>query len=438
VGLFIEMGSRDLHTFCRNVYFFTSQDPLLFYPTGILFVVYLSFICGDGMGFAVFPYFLPNGFDPPEKKLMFFFQTCFLHTYFKYIPNHNKRLPTNMPAAASTKLSAKFSNITVVAFSVINNAMNAGLIDHLTFLRILSDHLLLFDSVENQTAFYDTLLDKDNLKNVLLNIKAFQKARLDGAADQDDLISRIVDSATLPLVDPATAAAAAKTKKPRAKKNAPVADAPVADAAVAAADADEAPVAAADEKEKEKKVRKPRAKKNADAAEPDADADVAPVAPVAISEKEKKVRKPRAKKNADVAPEPDADVPVSVAAAEKEKKVRKPRAKKNEAAETSDTDADLPTEVPVGSPKKKPAQKPVPKSKKTTAAAEPLTITIPTVHDHTDTVPELVSTPIIERVMQSIEFEGTEYLMDEEYIVYNLHGDSVGKYDTDNDSIAFH
>jgi len=421
------MGSRDLHTFCRNVYFFTSQDPLLFYPTGILFVVYLSFICGDGMGFAVFPYFLPNGFDPPEKKLMFFFQTCFLHTYFKYIPNHNKRLPTNMPAAASTKLSAKFSNITVVAFSVINNAMNAGLIDHLTFLRILSDHLLLFDSVENQTAFYDTLLDKDNLKNVLLNIKAFQKARLDGAADQDDLISRIVDSATLPLVDPATAAAAAaKTKKPRAKKNA----ATVADAAA------EPPVAAASEKEK--KVRKPRAKKNtdadADAAEPDADA-----APVAAAEKEKKVRKPRAKKNADVAPEPepDADVPV---AAEKEKKVRKPRAKKNEAADVADVaeadaQADLPTEVPV--------KKPAPKSKKTTAAAaakknteapaEPLTITIPT-----DTVPELVSTPIIERVMQSIEFEGTEYLMDEEYIVYNLHGDSVGKYDTDNDSIAFH
>jgi hypothetical protein len=366
---------------------------------------------------------------------MFFFQTCFLHTYFKYIPNHNKRLPTNMPAAASSKLSAKFSNMTVVAFSVINNAMNAGLIDHLTFLRILSDHLLLFDSVENQTAFYETLLDKDNLKNVLLNIKAFQKARLDGAADQDDLISRIVDSATLPLVDPATAAAAAKTKKPRAKKNAAtvVADAP-ADAPA------EPPVAAA--AEKEKKVRKPRAKKNADADAAEPDADVAPVA--AAAEKEKKVRKPRAKKNADVAPEPDADVAPVAVAAEKEKKVSKPRAKKNaattEAAETTDTDADadadLPTEVPV--------KKPAPKSKKTTAAAakknteapapaEPLTITIPT-----DTVPELVSTPIIERVMQSIEFDGTEYLMDEEYIVYNLQGDSVGKYDTDNDSIAFH
>jgi hypothetical protein len=182
-----------------------------------------------------------------------------------------------MPAAATAKLSAKNSAIVAVIFDLLSRASNAGLIDADTYAAILR-HAGFIDSVENQSAMIDRVLQKDQLKITLENIKNYKKAVMTDADDSRDIVSRIIDAADIPHADPATT----KPKKSRAKKL------PVEQ--IEAADLPPAPPAA---EKPAKKTAAPRAKKtNATDATDATNAEDVP-------EPTKKAAKAKAKKTID-------------------------------------------------------------------------------------------------------------------------------------------
>ena len=137
----------------------------------------------------------------------------------------------------------------------------------------LFQKLMMFDSVEEQTAFYEGFFGevKETNKSIRKLVAASKKPvkapkaprakKSKAVLPQDDLVAQLIADAAesgvaVEAADEATAAEAPKKeKKPRAKKvkatAAPVADAPPADAGADAPPADAGPV----------KEKKPRAKK---------------------------------------------------------------------------------------------------------------------------------------------------------------------------------
>jgi len=202
-------------------------------------------------------------------------------------------------------LAAKYSKVVIANYSIIQMLKSKGLLTDEAVETAYSE-IKLFDSVEDQSAFYESFID--SLKDTGKTMKKFVTQRL----------------------KPPKAPRAKKETKPRAKKETKVVDDTKVDVVAQLVEAANAPMTPPRETQVEvkapdapKKAKKPRAKKEKVAAIPlelelrlsvneglveVAPVEVAPVevAPVVVAEtapvKEKKARKPRAKK--EVAPPP--------------------------------------------------------------------------------------------------------------------------------------
>ena len=270
----------------------------------------------------------------------------------------------------------------------------------------LFQKLMMFDSVEDQTAFYEGFFGeiKETNKSIRKLVAASKKPvkapkaprakKSKAVLPQDDLVAQLIADAAesgvaVEAADEATAAEAPKKeKKPRAKKAkataAPVADAPPADAGADAPPADAGPV----------KEKKPRAKK-AKAAETVAAATVA--ATVVEPVTEELVTEP-VTDTLTVAPVTEAATETVAAAADAGPvKEKKPRAKK--------ADGDKP---------------------KKTKKAEP--VVEPAAAEESEDVQTRVVT-----------IEGQEYLIDEGFNLYETKEPyaQVGKYDQASEKAIF-
>jgi len=177
-------------------------------------------------------------------------------------------------------LAAKYSKVVIANYSIIQMLHSKGLLSDEGVETAYSE-IKLFDSVEDQSAFYESF--NTSLKDTGKTMKKFVTQRLkppkaprakketkprtkktDKVADDTkvDVVAQLVEAANAPMSPPRQAEAKApdapvKAKKPRAKKEKVAAiplelEAPVEVAPVVVAET--APV-------KEKKARKPRAKK---------------------------------------------------------------------------------------------------------------------------------------------------------------------------------
>ena len=191
-------------------------------------------------------------------------------------------------------LAAKYSKVVIANYSIIQMLHSKGLLSDEAVETAYSE-IKLFDTVEDQSAFYESF--NTSLKDTGKTMKKFVTQRL----------------------KPPKAPRAKKETKPRTKKTDKVADDTKVDVVAQLVEAANAPMTPPREAEakvpdapvKEKKARKPRAKKVAEVVAPQTPennevvAEVkAPDAPV----KEKKARKPRAKK--EVAPPPPLQLEV--------------------------------------------------------------------------------------------------------------------------------
>ena len=186
-------------------------------------------------------------------------------------------------------LAAKYSKVVIANYSIIQMLKSKGLLTDEAVETAYSE-VKLFDSVEDQSAFYESF--NDSLKDTGKTMKKFVTQRL----------------------KPPKAPRAKKETKPRAKKETKVVDDTKLDVVAQLVEAANAPMSPPRDTQVHlapdapKKAKKPRAKKEKVAAIPldmealdlEAPVEVAPPAPV----KEKKPRKPRAKK--EVAPVPVA------------------------------------------------------------------------------------------------------------------------------------
>ena len=190
-------------------------------------------------------------------------------------------------------LAAKYSKVVIANYSIIQMLKSKGLLTDEAVETAYSE-IKLFDSVEDQSAFYESFID--SLKDTGKTMKKFVTQRL----------------------KPPKAPRAKKETKPRAKKETKVVDDTKVDVVAQLVEAANAPMTPPRETQVEvkapdapKKAKKPRAKKEKVAAIPldlEAPVEVAPAA--AAPKKEKKTRAKKA-----VAPVP---VPVPVQEEEEE------------------------------------------------------------------------------------------------------------------------
>jgi hypothetical protein len=190
-------------------------------------------------------------------------------------------------------LAAKYSKVVIANYSIIQMLKSKGLLTDEAVETAYSE-IKLFDSVEDQSAFYESFID--SLKDTGKTMKKFVTQRL----------------------KPPKAPRAKKDTKPRAKKETKVVDDTKIDVVAQLVEAANAPMSPPRETPVEvnapdapKKAKKPRAKKEKVAAIPldlEAPVEVAPAA--AAPKKEKKTRAKKA-----VAPVP---VPVPVPVQEEE------------------------------------------------------------------------------------------------------------------------
>jgi hypothetical protein len=192
-------------------------------------------------------------------------------------------------------LAAKYSKVVIANYSIIQMLHSKGLLSDEGVETAYSE-IKLFDSVDEQTAFYESF--NTSLKDTGKTMKKFVTQRLkppkaprakkettakprtkktDKVADDTkvDVVAQLVEAANAPMSPPRQAEAKApdapvKAKKPRAKKVAEVVapQTPEKNEVVAEVKAPDAPV-------KEKKEKKPRAKK-----------EVAPPPPLQLEVKE--------------------------------------------------------------------------------------------------------------------------------------------------------
>ena len=176
-------------------------------------------------------------------------------------------------------LAAKYSKVVIANYSIIQMLHSKGLLSDEGVETAYSE-IKLFDSVDDQTAFYESF--NTSLKDTGKTMKKFVTQRLkppkaprakketkprtkktDKVADDTkvDVVAQLVEAANAPMSPPRQAEAKApdapvKAKKPRAKKVAEVVapQTPEKNEVVAEVKAPDAPV-------KEKKEKKPRAKK---------------------------------------------------------------------------------------------------------------------------------------------------------------------------------
>jgi hypothetical protein len=189
-------------------------------------------------------------------------------------------------------LAAKYSKVVIANYSIIQMLKSKGLLTDEAVETAYSE-IKLFDTVEDQSAFYESFID--SLKDTGKTMKKFVTQRL----------------------KPPKAPRAKKDTKPRAKKETKVVDDTKIDVVAQLVEAANAPMSPPRETPVEvnapdapKKAKKPRAKKEKVAAIPlDLEAPVE-VAPAAAPKKEKKTRAKKA-----VAPVP---VPVPVQEEEEE------------------------------------------------------------------------------------------------------------------------
>jgi len=189
-------------------------------------------------------------------------------------------------------LAAKYSKVVIANYSIIQMLKSKGLLTDEAVETAYSE-IKLFDSVEDQSAFYESFID--SLKDTGKTMKKFVTQRL----------------------KPPKAPRAKKETKPRAKKETKVVDDTKVDVVAQLVEAANAPMTPPRETQVEvkapdapKKAKNPRAKKEKVAAIPlDLEAPVE-VAPAAAPKKEKKTRAKKA-----VAPVP---VPVPVQEEEEE------------------------------------------------------------------------------------------------------------------------
>jgi hypothetical protein len=189
-------------------------------------------------------------------------------------------------------LAAKYSKVVIANYSIIQMLKSKGLLTDEAVETAYSE-VKLFDSVEDQSAFYESFID--SLKDTGKTMKKFVTQRL----------------------KPPKAPRAKKETKPRAKKETKVVDDTKLDVVAQLVEAANAPMSPPRETQVHlapdapKKAKKPRAKKEKVAAIPldlEAPVEVAPAA--AAPKKEKKTRAKKA-----VAPVP---VPVPVQEEEEE------------------------------------------------------------------------------------------------------------------------
>jgi hypothetical protein len=195
-------------------------------------------------------------------------------------------------------LAAKYSKVVIANYSIIQMLKSKGLLTDEAVETAYSE-VKLFDSVEDQSAFYESFID--SLKDTGKTMKKFVTQRL----------------------KPPKAPRAKKETKPRAKKETKVVDDTKIDVVAQLVEAANAPMSPPRETQVHlapdapKKAKKPRAKKEKVAAIPlelrlSVNEGIVEVAPVEVATpapvKEKKARKPRAKK--EVAPVPVVAAPV--------------------------------------------------------------------------------------------------------------------------------
>ena len=343
---------------------------------------------------------------------------------------------TNVQPPASTekkekkpKLSAKYSKFMVFGYTLVQSLhANGTLTDE--GLENAYTQLKLFDSVDDQTALYETIVSqsKETGKEMHKFITVRNKPPKAPKARKSTANNESTD-----------APKEKKPRQPRAKKTTNVVQDTSNDLIselVAAAnevptvtDTDTEPVAP-----KEKKPRKPRAKKAETATEtpstpePTNVAIAEPVAP-------KKPRKPRAKKAETATETPSTPEPTNVAVAEPDtepdtepvapKKTRKPRAKKAETA-TETPSTPEPTNVAVAEEPVAPKKTSKPRAKK--AEPAPIEMALPTMTE------ELEEEEII---THEITIQGTTYLIDDSNNLYSIDtNDEMGTYNPDTQLIS--
>ena len=326
-----------------------------------------------------------------------------------------------MSATTKSNLSAKYTQIKVCLFAVLTQSVSSGLITPETMTAILRDYLAFFDTVDQQTYVFDGFCDKDFVKNVQANIKVFvQASALD--TQNTDIVSRIVANASVPCIEEAP------TKKPRAsraKKSVPETIDIPSHSDAAAADSSDASVSDLSEElpstapKKKPRVSRAKAKPALDAVAPPLDAE----APV---DEPKMQKKPRASKKPKDAVADESPVVA-------DKKQKKPRASKKPVVDESPVVVDESPVVVVESPvvvdkkQKKPraSKKPVvPQNDEADSESEvviPDRVPTPVLTDDDGAIQdELVEESIeetsieetsIDNIMQTIEFDGVDYLL---------------------------
>ena len=349
-----------------------------------------------------------------------------------------------MSATTKSNLSAKYTQIKVCLFAVLTQSVSSGLITPETMTAILRDYLAFFDTVDQQTSVFDGFCDKDFVKNVQTNIKVFvQASALD--TQNTDIVSRIVANASVPCIQEGTTAPAKKPRAPRAKKSVPETidiPSPAAAAAAAAAAADDSSdssLSDLSEAPTAPKKKPSRAKANAKPALLDLDAE----APV---DEPKMQKKPRASKKTVVAQNKDAVVDDALVAADKKQK--KPRASKKPVVDEAPVVVDEAPVVVDESPvvvdkkQKKPraSKKPVvPQNDEAESESEvviPDRVPTPVltdddgaIQDEDELVEESIEETSIGNIMQTIEFDGVDYL---------LHSDLVRVFSNTNSGTILH
>ena len=373
---------------------------------------------------------------------MFFFRYLFLAQLSPpksepkpQTPNPEPR--TKMSATTKSNLSAKYTQIKVCLFAVLTQSVSSGLITPETMTAILRDYLAFFDTVDQQTSVFDGFCDKDFVKNVQTNIKVFvQASALD--TQNTDIVSRIVANASVPCIQEGTTAPAKKPRAPRAKKSVPETidiPSPAAAAAAAADDSSDSSLSDLSEAPAAPKKKPSRAKANAKPALLDLDAE----APV---DEPKMQKKPRASKKTVVAQNKDAVVDAAVvddALVAADKKQKKPRASKKPVVDEAPVVVDE-APVVVDKKQKKPraSKKPVVPQNDEAESEVVIPDRVPTpvltdddgaIQDEDELVEESIEETSIGNIMQTIEFDGVDYL---------LHSDLVRVFSNTNSGTILH
>ena len=299
---------------------------------------------------------------------------------------------TNVQPPASTekkekkpKLSAKYSKFMEFGYTLVQSLhANGTLTDE--GLENAYTQLKLFDSVDDQTALYETIVSQS--KETGKEMRKFITVR---------------------------------NKPPKAPK---------ARKSTANNESTDAP--------KEKKPRQPRAKKTTNVVQDTSNDLISELVAAAnevptvtdtdtVAPKEKKPRKPRAKKAETATETPSTPEPTNVAVAEPvaPKKPRKPRAKKAE-TETETPSTPEPTNVAVAEEPVAPKKTSKPRAKKTEPA--PIEMALPTMTE------ELEEEEII---THEITIQGTTYLIDDSNNLYSIDtNDEMGTYNPDTQLIS--